>query len=185
MSDRQPIFEAILFAAQAHSGQFRKASKIPYITHPLSVGNLLIRYGCPDPLVVAGILHDTVEDTPVTLAEIEQTFGPQVAELVAGASEPDKSAPWEQRKQHTIDYLRTASMDVLLVVCADKIDNVRSTRVEYAEQGEAVWTYFSRPRDKQAWYYRSLAEVLLNRSSSEPGATMFRHLADEVAQLYG
>jgi len=64
------ISQAIEFAAGAHRGQYRKGSKIPYNIHPLNVGKILIEHGCFDEVVIAGILHDTVEDTPVTLDNI-------------------------------------------------------------------------------------------------------------------
>lgn len=64
------IFEAIEFATKAHAGQYRKGTGIPYITHPLGVSKILIENGCPEHVIVAGILHDTIEDTPVTFEEI-------------------------------------------------------------------------------------------------------------------
>ena len=118
------IFDAIEFAARAHRGQCRKGTKIPYIVHPLAVAKILIDAGCPEDVVVAGILHDTVEDTPLSLDEIRHAFGTAVARIVEGASEPDKSKPWEERKAHTIESLKTASEAVLLVSCADKIENL-------------------------------------------------------------
>jgi len=99
------IFKAIEFAAKAHAGQYRKGTRVPYLVHPLNVAKILIDSGCSDVVAVAGILHDTVEDTPITLDEIRKHFGQAVAELVAGASEPDKSDTWENRKKHTIEYL--------------------------------------------------------------------------------
>ena len=99
------IFKAIEFAARAHSGQYRKGTKIPYIVHPLGVAKLLIEHGCPDHIVIAGILHDTTEDTPVTLEQIKDIFGLAVAALVEEASEPDKSDTWENRKKSTIQVL--------------------------------------------------------------------------------
>ena len=87
------VFHAIELAACAHRGQVRKGSGVPYLIHPLNVAKLLIQGGCVEEVVVAGLLHDTVEDTDMELADIEAEFGPGVAALVAGASEPDKTAP--------------------------------------------------------------------------------------------
>ena len=61
----------------------RKGTDIPYITHPVAVGMILANAGCPDELIIAGILHDTVEDTEVTLEQIETEFGKAVADIVA------------------------------------------------------------------------------------------------------
>ena len=103
------INNAIDVAMRAHQNQFRKGTAIPYVTHPLAVGIILAKAGCADEVIVAGILHDTVEDTPMTLDNLRDLFGEKVADIVKGASEPDKSLPWEDRKRHTLNFLKTAS----------------------------------------------------------------------------
>ena len=107
------IFDAIEYAARAHREHYRKGTRIPYIAHLISVAKILIEYDCAEEIIVAGLLHDTVEDTSVTLEDIRNSFGETVASLVDAASEPDKSDTWENRKKHTIEYLKTAPMDVL------------------------------------------------------------------------
>ena len=92
------------FAIKAHKGQVRKNEKDkPMIMHPISVAELLEEYGYDDNVVAAGYLHDVVEDTKYTIEDIEKEFGKDIASLVMGASERDKSLSWEERKQHTID----------------------------------------------------------------------------------
>ena len=179
------IFDAIEFAARAHRGHCRKGTKIPYIVHPLAVAKILIDAGCPEDDVVAGILHDTVEDTPVSLDEIRHTFGETVARIVEGASEPDKSKPWEKRKAHTIENLKTASEAVLLVSCADKIENLEAIREDRERVGEEVWARFRRGRDQQAWYYRSVLDVLKNRLMAGPGLPLVQRLRKAVAEVFG
>ena len=76
------LFEAIEFATKAHSGQYRKTTKVPYIIHPLGVVKILIDYGCREEVVAAGVLHDTVEDTDVTLGEIHSHFGKNIKSQV-------------------------------------------------------------------------------------------------------
>ena len=132
------LYDAIELAARAHRCQVRKGTEIPYIVHPLAVAGILIHANCPEHLVIAGILHDTLEDTPLTLEEIRSQFGREVADLVVALSEPDKKAPWEERKAHTIDHLeQKATPDVLLVSVADKLDNMRAIRdgLESARRG--------------------------------------------------
>jgi (p)ppGpp synthase/HD superfamily hydrolase len=152
--------QAIEVATLAHRQQHRKGSDLPYIVHPLAVGMTLARANCDEEIIAAGILHDTVEDTDITLADIAEKFGVRVAAIVAGASEPDKTQPWQNRKAHTIAHLRDASMDVRMVVCADKLHNVRSIRRDLDRVGESVWDRFSRGRADQAWYYHSIMESL-------------------------
>ncbi len=183
-SDKR-ICKAIEFAFQAHAGQCRKGTKRPYIIHLLGVAKTLIGHGCSEDLVVAGILHDTVEDTDVTVENIRQTFGEKVASLVQAASEPDKSDTWENRKRHTIEYLKTAPRDVLLIACADKLDNIREIREDYAKVGEAVWSRFNRPKEKQRWYYQSLADVFTSRIDGEPSASLFKEFKSEVEKVFG
>ena len=95
-------------------------------------------------MVVAGILHDTVEDTSLTLDYIREKFGSGVAQIVQGCSEPDKSLPWEQRKQHTVEFLKTASLEVRAVTCADKLHNLLTIIADYELVGDNVWDRFSR-----------------------------------------
>ena len=182
--DKKPLFDAIEFAAKAHRMQLRKGTNLPYIVHPLRVATILLENGCSAAAVIAGILHDTVEDTPVTLREISRGFGDDVARIVEGVSE-DKSKSWEQRKAHTIESMKTAPMDVLLVTCADKLDNIQSIRDDLALNGEQVWKKFNRPKQQQEKYYRGLAEVLVRRADGEPSSRLFHRLRREVDELFG
>ncbi len=138
------IFKAIEFAAKAHRGQFRKTAPVPYIIHPIRVGCMLLEAGRPEEEAVAGFLHDTVEDTPVTLQDIEKEFGEKIAELVSAVSEPDKGASWEERKKHTVESLQTAAVEVLFITCADKLDNLLSMKEDRERHGEKVWDRFDR-----------------------------------------
>jgi len=179
------VFEAIEFATCAHSGQFRKGTNIPYITHPLGAGRILIELNCPNKIVIASILHDTVEDAGVEYAEIDWRFGRYVAELVLWASEPDKKADWKTRKAHTIEALKKAPGDALLVSCADKLDNIRAMRRDYAKEGEAFWKRFNAVKEEQKWYYQSLAEVFSGRAKNSAYAGLFEEFAREVQALFG
>lgn len=178
------IFEAIEFATKAHKGQVRKGTKIPYITHPLGVAKILLQNDCLQEIVVAGILHDTVEDAPVTIEDIRHSFGEKIASLVHGASEPDKSDTWENRKRHTIEYLKTAPMDVLLVSIADKLDNIRAIREDYEKLGESLWPRFNRSKEKQSWYYQSLAHVFAERQIDQPFASLAAEFKSEVKRVF-
>lgn len=179
------VFEAIEFATRAHAGQYRKGTRIPYILHPLRVGTLLIEVDSPEPVVIAGILHDTVEDTPVTLQEVAARFGERVATLVDSVSEPDKRASWDERKRHTVERLRHADADTLLIACADKLDNIRSMRRGELRTGAIFWDRFHRPRDDQAWYYREVSSAIGRVAPSGPLALLWPELEREVRELFG
>lgn len=152
--------EAIEFAARAHLGQIRKGSDIPYISHPFEVALLLDEAGADDTLFIAGLLHDTLEDTSVTPEAIRERFGEEVLTLVQNASE-DKSKTWEERKTRTIDRLtKTRDQRIVMLACADKAANLRSTRYNYEEHGEKVWDRFNRGKDQFKWYYHGVIKAL-------------------------
>ncbi|MBI4889667.1 MAG: bifunctional (p)ppGpp synthetase/guanosine-3',5'-bis(diphosphate) 3'-pyrophosphohydrolase [Acidobacteria bacterium] len=183
--DSSLIFHAIQFASAAHAGQYRKGTRVPYLIHPLRVSAILLEAGCAEALAVAAVLHDTVEDCFVTYGQIERLFGAEVAELVRGASEPDKTASWEERKQHTLDTLRSAQDGLLLVSVADKLDNIRSIRADLALRGEDAWKQFKRGREQQAWYYTNLAQIFLGRLTAAPGSRLAALFDTEVASVFG
>lgn len=181
----QPLVtQALTFAAVAHQNQKRKATPIPYIVHPVGVMLVLLEFGETDPeMLAAALLHDTVEDAGATLAQLRQTFGARVAEIVEGCSEPDKGDTWENRKTHTIAYLKTAPRYIQLVSAADKLHNLRSMAADYAEIGDEVWQRFSRGQDKIAWYYRMVYASLSEGGLGEHALLVA--LASEIKNLFG
>ena len=132
---------------------------------------------------MAGFLHDTIEDTDVTADEISATFGPRVAGLVTSVSEPDKSLPWKTRKQHTIEHLeQEQDPEVLALVAADKLDNVRAITDTLRHLGqEKTWALFKADRSEQHSYYRRIAEILLRK---DPESRLFRTLDFETQTLF-
>jgi (p)ppGpp synthase/HD superfamily hydrolase len=180
-SNMDIVEKALQIASKNHKGQYRKNTDIPYITHPVAVGMMLLKSGYSEEIVAAGILHDTVEDTPLTLDEIKWEFGPKIAELVEGSSEPDKSLSWKDRKEHTIEFLKTASEDVRAVVCADKLHNIRSIMRDYEQVGDEVWSRFNAGKEQQKWYYTNIVESLGVQSSFD----LLIELRKEVDKLFG
>jgi (p)ppGpp synthase/HD superfamily hydrolase len=178
------LFDAIEFAVHAHRGHFRKGTRTPYIFHPLNVGRMLLESGCSVVVVVAGILHDTLEDTPIAFEDIQTRFGEDVANLVYLVSEPDKSDAWENRKKHTLVSLESASEEVLLIALADKLDNIQSIHRALERDGDAVWPRFNRPKNAQAWYYQNLVEVFRRRVTEEPGLSLYLNLQAGVDQVF-
>ncbi|MBE1444692.1 HD domain-containing protein [Paenibacillus sp. OAS669] len=175
------IDRAIEFAARAHRGQVRKGTDIPYVSHPFAVGMILQEARCKPEVIAAGILHDTLEDTETTYEDLHRLFGAQVADIVLGCSEPDKSLSWEERKEHTIQYLKTAPRPIRMVACADKLHNVRSTIRAMEAEGESVWKRFKRGKEQQTWYYRQLIESL----GYESGFPLLTLLEQEIEALFG
>jgi (p)ppGpp synthase/HD superfamily hydrolase len=187
---------ALAFAARAHRGQFRKGTEehaddldqfigigVPYIMHPAAVGMLLLEHAAGDDAVIAGILHDVIEDAQVNRTLIEQEFGSRVADLVTAASEPDKSLPWRKRKQHTIDYLTGCDdMDVKLIAAADKLHNVQSIQLDLATLGDVVWERFNATKEEQAWYYHGICRALTANGAEHK---LFDLLSQTVTSTFG
>lgn len=125
-SDTTLILRAAVFAARAHAGQTRKgAAQEPYVNHVLEVAELLAAHGAPTVAIVAGLLHDVVEDTEVTPAELEASFGPEVAAVVAEATD-DKTLPKETRKALQVSKAPHKSDAAKQLKLADKISNLRA-----------------------------------------------------------
>lgn len=176
------IEKAIIFAAKAHGGQTRKGTNIPYITHPYAVGMYLLKAKCSEEVIAAGILHDTLEDTDTTFEELAAAFGVRVANLVAAASENDKSLPWEARKQQTIDHLKQASLEEIQVITADKLHNLRSIRADLHLHGNEIWERFKRGKREQHWYYAGIVKALTARNLR---FRLIRELREEVEVVFG
>lgn len=180
LEENHPEDMAYGFAKEKHdaTGKVRKLSGLPYFSHPSNVANLLKNAGASTEVVIAGYLHDTTEDAGVSLEQIEEKFGKRVAELVAGSSEPDKGASWDERKQHTMHYLSSINdPEVLQVVVADKLDNVTDTHIN---GGPGIWGKFNAPYEKQKWYYTTLANIFLKKIPSFPLTRKYKEMVDKV-----
>ena len=154
------IQRAVLFAAKKHSTQVRKGTIIPYLVHPLGVMEMLIRAGASKNAIVAGILHDTLEDTNTTYAELVNNFGKRVADIVRACSENDKSLPWKRRKSAALDAIQQCDdEDILAVFFADKTHNLQSIHRDWIETGGEMWHRFKRGECEQLWYYGEICEI--------------------------
>lgn len=152
MSDLSTLLAAASFAAKKHTAQKRKgADGEPYINHPLEVANLLANVGKVDDynILIAAVLHDTVEDTGVTGEELTELFGAEVCGYVLEVTD-DKSLPKAERKQKQIEHAPHLSAGAKQIKLADKISNIRDVtenpphdwskerRLEYVGWGEKV-----------------------------------------------
>lgn len=181
------IQKAIIYATQKHEGQKRKGTDIPYIVHPMEVMQILTAIHCKENVIIAGILHDVLEDTDGTPEEIEQLFGKDVLEIVQDESE-DKSKTWKERKQHTIDRLKEAPTETKLVCFADKFSNIRSMYRDKEEIGEKLWVRFNASKNNIAWYYSSIADVLemtpINDSCDISVRNYFKEFKETIEKVF-
>lgn len=175
--------KAKLFAIRAHMGQVRKSEPDkPMIIHPIGVGCLLESYGYDDGVVAAGYLHDVVEDTKYTIDDITREFGSDIAELVMGASEADKSLSWEERKEISIQEIKDLPLRNKLVVCADKINNLEDLYLKFEKSGERDFSEFKRGEEKQRWYYTSVYESLI--AGEDSNLDIFLQLKDILDKVF-
>jgi len=159
------IHEAIIFATQKHGNAKRKGTDIPYITHPMEVMQILSENSYSKKVIIAGILHDTLEDTDTSREEIMNIFGEDVLFIIDAESE-DKSKTWHERKQATIDHLQTASIEIKAVCLADKLANLRSMSTDHETEGENLWNRFNASKADIEWYYRSVFNKLSNLNNN-------------------
>ena len=178
------VEKAIHFATECHCGQTRKGTNIPYIFHPLEVVQILYSMRSDNNLIIAGVLHDVVEDTDTTLDEIKEIFGEDVAALVASNSE-DKSKSWKERKQHTHDELPYADIRVKKLILADKLSNQRSLVTDYAKIGDELWKRFNVSDKKmQAWYYGGIQDALFELQNDDDCKNAYWELVDTYKDVF-
>lgn len=160
------IEKAILFATKVHAGTFRKGTDRPYILHPLEAMAVVKKYTSDEDVLAAAVLHDTVEDTSVTVEQLEKEFGPRVAELVASVSENKREnlpaeATWVERKRETIRSLKEASRETKLICLGDKYSNLIDMYYDYEDYGDELWERFNQKDPHlQAWYYGEIYKIL-------------------------
>jgi len=158
MNGHTLIEKATELAMHAHDGQLRKEAALPYIVHPIEVALILARHGFSDTVVAAALVHDVVEDSPVTTDDVRRELGGEVAALVAQITHDD-SLSWDEKKKAYVESVRVASNEVKAISIADKIANARSLIAAANEQGAAVWRHFSRGRDKKIWFEELMLEM--------------------------
>ncbi len=139
-ADLRPVIRAYEVAEAAHEGQ-RRRSGDPYITHPLAVTTILAELGMDTTTLVAALLHDTVEDTRYTLADVTKEFGEDVAHLVDGCTKLDKVKFGEAAEAETIRKMVVAMARdprVLVIKLADRLHNMRTLRWLKQEKQERI-----------------------------------------------
>ena len=170
--DTELMDRAIVFAVKAHHNTERRGKGFPYIIHPLEAVEIVATMTTDQELLAAAALHDTIEDTDVTVEQIRAQFGDRIAELVhsesdqftEGVSEEDS---WHDRKQAAIDRLAAASHDAKIVALGDKLSNMRAIWRDYQVKGDALWSIFHvKDKASHEWHYRGLAASLSDLSDT-------------------
>ena len=161
--------KAVKFAVEAHQGTERRGKGYPYIVHPMEAAAIVATISNDQELLAAAILHDTVEDTGVTIEQIREQFGDRVAELVQHETAPlDENMTWREKKTVQVHQLVSAPYDSKVVALGDKLSNMYGIALDYRRVGDEVWKLFHSPNGKSdvEWYYRSLGEALSELSDT-------------------
>ena len=170
--DSDLLDRAIIFAVKAHHNTERRGKGFPYIVHPMEVVEIVATITPDQELLAAAALHDTIEDTDVTVEDIRREFGDRIANLVhaesdqftEGVSEEDS---WHDRKQAAIDRLAAASHDAKIVAMGDKLSNMRAIWRDYKTKGDDLWNIFHvKDKASHEWHYRGLAASLSELSDT-------------------
>jgi (p)ppGpp synthase/HD superfamily hydrolase len=168
---------ALEFAAERHRGQRRDADDAAFILHPLEVAQLLRGRGYADEIVAAGVLHDSLEDTDTTAADLEQRFGPGVAALVSAVSEPSDEGSYAERKARLRESLADAGGDAAAVYAADKVAKARELRMALARDWSVAASAGTAEKLDHYWASLELLEGLL------PGNPLVAQLRFELEAL--
>lgn len=177
------INKAIKYARKKHIGQKRKGKDVPYIVHPLEVFNILYRMGADNNLLIAGLLHDVLEDTDTKVQEIASEFGTDVAELVAAHTE-NKKLQWQERKKIACEELATAPKRVQMLVLADKLSNIREMAQDHEDIGDELWKRFRKGYEMQSWYYHYSIGFLKAMANDKKTAWAYSEYIKTVNEVF-
>jgi len=188
------MWAAVAYAVEQHAGQKRAPDGAPFVLHPIEVATLLADVGAPNHVVVAGVLHDTIEKTSTEQQDLYERFGPRVTALVVALTEDPAISGYNARKAGLRNQVQAAGDEALMVFAADKVSKARELSLTFARPtrtGEAP--RLGRPRSKayrKLRHYRHCAELLDEHLAGSPLVESLRrelaHLAlVERAELVG
>lgn len=168
--DTELLDRAIVFAVQAHHNSERRGKGFPYIVHPMEAVEIVATITPDQELLAAAALHDTIEDTDVTVEQLREAFGDRIANLVHAESDQidgklfdgtNEEETWHARKQAAIDRLAKAPHDAKIVAMGDKLSNMRAIWRDYQTKGDELWNIFHvKDKASHEWHYRGLATSL-------------------------
>ncbi len=185
------IKDAVKFSIKTHEvyqKQKRKGKDIAYITHPLTVGIILAQAGAHEDVIVAGILHDTIEDSTekkkVTTQMLDERFGENVTALVLSVTEQNQKMTWEERKAEALEHVAHFSHDSLLVKSADIISNTSELIDDYDRHGEKVFDRFFASKEKYLEHQLALIKAIKLRWPENPLVPNLIHNAVQIERMF-
>lgn len=178
---------AIRAATILHKDQVRKGTvPIPYVSHLFAVATILMDYTEDEDIIVAGLLHDTLEDTDYTAAELQDDFGGKVREHVEALTEPQdndsQNFSWKERKSRYVKQLKKAPKEALLIAAADKIHNLRAMIEEYYDDHARFLSEFEGSLEDRVMMYQDIANAI-NKGLDNEIIQEFNHVFDEYKKF--
>ncbi len=184
--------KAIRFATKVHEvdqKQKRKGKDIAYIAHPLTVALILSQVDASEEVIIAGLLHDTVEDCstkhPVTLDNITKEFNKEISTLVQSVTEEDGDLPWAERKQQAREHVKDFSHDMLLLKSADILSNGTEIVDDYKVDGDTIFERFNAPKMEKIESQLRLISTIITQWEDNPLAMDLRLLANDFVDMGG
>lgn len=155
---------AFSFARELHKNLVREGTTIPYLSHLMSVASIVLDHGGDESEVIGAFFHDAAaaEGEAARLVTIRERHGDKVANIVRGCSFSYEvpRPPWKRRKEIYLVRLEVEwNTSVILVSCADNLDNLRALYKDYLNSGESIWERYSEGRENTIWYYEALLTV--------------------------
>jgi (p)ppGpp synthase/HD superfamily hydrolase len=187
------IVESVKLASKLHSRQRKKKSivpDIPYMGHLMEVAGIVQTNGGDEITVAAALLHDAIEDQGAGAREqIREKLGQDVLNIVEGCTESETfpKPPWRERKETYLKLIETATLPVLLVIVADKLQNGRALLRRLKLEGAEGWG--NPGREEKLWYFHNLAEAMrlrliqLEQKSDHPTLISLNLLIDEYSEI--
>lgn len=177
------VEQAIRAASVLHQDQRRKGMVLfPHISHLVAVALITAGYTEDEDIFIAALLHDTLEDTDYTAAELEADFGRRVREIVETVSEPKsvegKEYSWKERKQCYAKQLKDGPIEALIVSAADKIHNMGSVPIDFHNRYDRFLAEFGGSLDDRVMMYQDIANTL-NRRLKNDILSEFNHVFSE------
>ena len=186
----QDFRDALAFAAEAHDGQGRKGTDVPYVAHLLGVTAIVLEHGGNEEQAIAALLHDAIEDQggDRMRRKIRERFGDRVTRMVDDCTDAEviPKPPWKERKLTYLAHIPGVDADSLLVAMADKLHNATAIVRDLRREGPTVFDRFKGERDGTLWYYRALVEAFTARRPEGGAGELLeelRHAVDELESV--
>ena len=177
------IEKAIKTATSAHDGQYRKAYKnprLPYVSHLFSVASIISEHTDDEDIIIAGLLHDILEDTDFEATLLLQEFGQRVHELVDCVTEATKkekeTTTWKEEKENYLRKLRNGPREASIIASADKIHNLLATI-----DSKILVT---RNPEEYIWYHREVFAIISDKLGDHPIVEKHKNAMTEAGKTY-